>query len=413
MIINAEPTNPDLNSVDLEMDISDFSAITDLFLCLPAFHFNSTADFADRDKWNEGIFSGDIIPIHDIYESVDQSEPISLTESKHNFRYAIKPGKYRFQLSLCIGIATYNKLCGYAYQNLKCYAADINGNMFGVSSGSEILPFNIDPLIIDKINWGLPNTPSWTNILIGFTDPSQFRSAYVSKQLWEPSDLWNAECTISLTGGWSTINETDFSNWAAGIPTGFFVDLGDGSSIQNDSSKLKAYTDYSYYPNDTILMWHVSPAVITAGNYRFTIDVVSVSDSDGASLNVVINSDVYPIPLTLGTHSVVFTVSSLSIAYLFIKCGNPDVQNMVLDNWLLEQQAASIVFTAIRSDGDPISNLTISDISISDDINGDVALSSVNETSPGTYTIVPTETLSSGTVTLLSENYHGTYDYDL
>jgi hypothetical protein len=416
MIINAEPEYPDLNLLEVNANVSDFSAITDLFLCKPTFHFDSVANFSNRDYWNAGIVAGNIFPIHDIYEPVDQSEQISLTESKFNFRIKAKPGKYRFLLSTCVNLATYKKLVLLEGQNLKCFAADINGNVFGVLNGSEIMPFDIDPIIIDKIKWGSSDAPSWTNIHLSFLNPDQIKLAYTAKMLWEPSDLWNIEATMVMTGGYSTLFSSDFSSWEGSPtePVGMDVVCPSPGVVENDSNRFKATIDGT---EEIYHFWQLltkSPNYGTGGvNYRLTFDIVQLPSSE--SYNIAFHHDTeIVIYTTTGTKVIPFSHVSDFVFFLVGSVNNAETANVfIIDNYLLESETGSIQLTVTRADGDPVSYLTASDISILDDVNVSVGVTSLTETSAGIYTLIPAEALSTGTITLLSDNYNGTYDYDL
>jgi len=198
MLGNFEIKRPDLNRLDKVLSFSDYSAITDIFLCVPGFQFNSLIDFETESVWLAAMANEYIFPIHNIIDIQNNSEDVVLTESRFNFRHVIKPGKYRFTFSVNVDIDYFIRLKKYEDQNLKAYFADINGNLFGVQAGNTVKPFDLDSIIVKKIGIGDPGQPSLTNILIDFHNPVQIESGYIIKPAFESSYLTNVECSLIL-----------------------------------------------------------------------------------------------------------------------------------------------------------------------------------------------------------------------
>jgi len=196
MLGNFEIRRPDLNRSAKALSFSDYSAITDIFLCVPAFQFNSLVDFESESVWLAAIASEYVFPIHNIIDVQNNSEDIVLAESKFNFRHVVRPGKYRFSFSVNVDIDYFIRLKNYEGQNLKAYFSDVNGNLFGVKSGNTVRPFDLDSIIVKKIGFGEPGQPSLTNILIDFHNPLQIESGYIVKPMFESSDLINIECSL-------------------------------------------------------------------------------------------------------------------------------------------------------------------------------------------------------------------------
>jgi hypothetical protein len=198
MLGNFEIKRPDLNRTAKALTFADYSSITDLFLCVPAFQFNTLADFTNESVWLATIANEYVFPIHKIIDVQNQSEDATIVESKFNFRHITKPGKYRFAFSLNADIDYFIDIKKYEGQNLKAYFADINGNLLGVKDGSTVKPFDLDSILVKKIGFGDPNQASLTTILIDCHDPIQIESGHIIKPTWEANNLVNTECILSL-----------------------------------------------------------------------------------------------------------------------------------------------------------------------------------------------------------------------
>lgn len=412
MIGTFEIQRPDLNLPECVINISLLTQATDLFLCKPDFQFNSLSDFANRTAWNNAIAQKYIFPIHNIIDVIDQTEDIVMAESRQNFRYQSRQGKYRFSFVLNCDVEYYAKLVEYAGQNLKLYLSDLNNNLIGVRVVNAVKPLDIENISIRKIPFAT-SSPSLTQIIIDLYDPNQVKSLYAINPTFDPGELTNTEITMSVTSGGSILFESDFSQWtgtqyADYRPVGFTIVGQDNQNyISNDSNRGRmtitntgAGSALAIRRTDTVVN----------GDYIVSFDIVetditlTIEDYIGG---------IHPFN-TAGSKSVSFTVSDNSIqSFIELEASVFSAGHAIVDNFKIERVANT---TLIVEATDPYSNLVTglvqADFSISDSISGSVNITGFEETSIGVYEITTDETFNAGTVTMLSSKYNSIETYD-
>lgn len=367
MIGNFEIQRPDLNLLDCVINYSDLTQAGTLFLCRPDFQFNSTTDFQTMTAWTTAIDSDYIFTIHNIIESIDQSEDIILIESRQNFRYQSRPGKYRFAFVVNVDVQYYAKLLQYAGQNLKLFLADINNNLIGYLSGNAVKPFDLDNISVRKIPFGT-SAPSLTQIIIDFYDPSQFASAYVFKpQTFFANYLGlpfyskaasqaftRNNCGGGYTGsevvytvpqgahnsiisqqaadqlalddiedngqdyananGTCTINSTlvydEFDNWSGGLPVGW-VKSNTPPVITNETDRLEILVETDSSPDYKCLEYDISPAIVISDKIKVSIKVDAITN-DGA-FNLVMYQNSGGVSITIGSINTGVNITNVNI----------------------------------------------------------------------------------------------------
>jgi hypothetical protein len=408
MIINAEPYKPDLNLYDNQINTSDYSSTTDLFFCKPDFHFNSIADFQNKSKWIDAIIAGNIFPIHNILDVIDQSIAVSMKNGKHNKRVKNTIGYYRFAYQLIVDMEYYQLLKKYEGQNLKCFVADVNDNIFGVQQNGTIKGFDLDSIFLDKIYWQTASVPSWTMIICDYTNPIQMESAKVSKVDWEPGELYNSPGNFSLSqSSRITIFDFDFSN-SDGIDWG--NNGADNTIINNGSCHIGLTPPVSGGSTNWVRLSKVNES-LGVGTYRMTINVISVFNG---SIFAYLVSGAY-FSLSLGQNSFDFTVTEENdILYIECSCPSAEIASFVFDDWKLQKSSSgdlNLILSAFSPDGRPITELEPEDIIITDSTQGVIDITSLINYEDGTYSL-PGITLISGYVTIKSEHFNGVYNYN-
>lgn len=188
MLGNFEIKQRDLNLDQSIINTNDLSSIASVLFCTVDFQFNTLADFNTTSVWLAAIANQYVFPLHNLTESTENSEETELENSRQNYRFVKREGKYRFMLGLTCDIDYFIRLKEYEGRNLKCYLWDINNNLIGLRSGNTVLPFGIESLIISKPKFGTA-AAGWTNVYLDLYD--NLESGYFIKPTWDVESLVN------------------------------------------------------------------------------------------------------------------------------------------------------------------------------------------------------------------------------
>ena len=195
MLGNFEIKRPSLSLNANQANFSDLTGITSLFLCTTTTSLTLT-NALTASNWIALIASKNIFPIHNIKDVQNDSEQPDIKESKQNFRYQARRGKYRFTCLVNVDVDYFIDLKKYEGQNLKAYFGDKNGNLIGVSDSTNFSPFTLSSIIIQKIGFGKFES-SYVGITIDLAKPEEMESGYTFKPDFYLFDLVNEEVTIS------------------------------------------------------------------------------------------------------------------------------------------------------------------------------------------------------------------------
>lgn len=198
MLGNYEIQRPTLTLNVNQANFSDLTGVSSLFLVTPSFTL-ATTTMLTSTAWVNGIAAKSIIPIHDIKDVQDETEQPDIKESKQNFRYQARQGKYRFTFLLNIDVDQFIKLKKYEGQNLKAYFADRNGNLIGRVVSTTFYPFTLSSIMVFKIGFGRFES-SYVGINIDLAYPNEMEQGYSFKPDFSIKDLVNETVDIeSLT----------------------------------------------------------------------------------------------------------------------------------------------------------------------------------------------------------------------
>lgn len=240
MIGNFEIKKSNLGLSDSVVNMSDYSAITDLLLCKKDVSFTEE-EFATMSEWGERIGNGTVFHIKNIVDSVSQIEDSVINISKSNYRYVSRPGKYRFVLSLNVDAEYYRELRKLSGQSLNCFLSDINNNLIGIKSGVNIVPLSADFVYIPKLEFGNTQQASMTTIIVDLYDANQLDNAYIIKPEWLISDIVPVFYNISFS---QTFTRNNCSVGWHGSKVTYTVDAGIYSSyISQSDANNKALSD--------------------------------------------------------------------------------------------------------------------------------------------------------------------------
>lgn len=178
MIGNFEPKQVNLNLSENIINFSDYSSIVDLFLCTPNSSF-TISQFITEVNWQ--YFIADNYHVKDILDVSPQTEETIFQQSRFNFRYILRPGKYRFVCLVNVDIEYFAYLKKLEGCNFGCYFKDINDNLFGRLSGGNVLPFTLEFVGVQKIQFGNSSDASMTGIVLDFHDANELINAYIVK----------------------------------------------------------------------------------------------------------------------------------------------------------------------------------------------------------------------------------------
>ena len=179
MLGNFEIQRPSLGLNPNKANYSDLSGVTSLLLTVPTFSLTTT-EMLTLSNWIGEVADGNIMPIHDIKDSQAESEEAVYLESKQNFRYQARKGKYRFAFSLNVDVDFYISLKKYEGQNLKAYFGDKNGNLIGRVISNVFYPFTLSFISIKKMGFGTFQS-SLTVLTVDLSDLTEMDFGYTFK----------------------------------------------------------------------------------------------------------------------------------------------------------------------------------------------------------------------------------------
>lgn len=172
--------------------VNPFVDAVSLILTSPGFEFASFADFADQDKWTEGIKAGSVFPLNDIVEIEDQSEDTQYYEAPNGSRTPRRLGRYRHMYNFNKGLEVHKALQSFRNADVNLFLVDDAGNVMGFSpDGTKVQGMTIDMINPEKMkSAGQDNTPAWTPLTIDLKDAKEWneKGIYVNPS-WDAASL--------------------------------------------------------------------------------------------------------------------------------------------------------------------------------------------------------------------------------
>lgn len=184
------------------------TVLSGLFLTTPDFEFANFTDFADQDKWLEGIRDGYIFPLQGIQEEEPQDVEDGVYEGStgdKTFMYEGKRGSiYKFKMSL----DAHKIMRGYSFKNWRLFELDRNNNIKGTSpDGTKATGFKLSYFRTKKQDKPTSENPPFTPVELQHANVKEYdqNGIYVSPS-WLAADLYGV-LQVTLVAGTITSNK--------------------------------------------------------------------------------------------------------------------------------------------------------------------------------------------------------------
>lgn len=343
---------------------TNLARVRTLFITDQDYTFSSVSEFEDRDNWISDIKAENIFYLKDIKQVEDDSEQNEYNKSEFDYEYSTKPGKYRYNLATVYNVEHHNFIEGFSGQNLRVFLADVNNNIAGNLSGASVRGMDVELFHVEKKKLAASGV-MWTTIRLVLSDPTEFNHA--SLMTWNPNkiNLIHVDVT-SVSGSGSEVEFTvKDSNFDIPIDNLFISDV----SLTDNAGGITA----------------LSLEQTGCGEYKIT--------ASGA--------------LTVGTININSDRFYGSAQYIILQ------DTVIFNNYTYTDDNNFEVDIRLSGDLSLYAGLVLADFTMTDDTNGAVSISSVNEVSTGRYAFVTTTNLTTGTISVDDGSVTGSDSYSV
>lgn len=235
--------------------IAELYGIRTIFFIKRTFSFVSVSEFQDLATWIQGIKDGNIIPLFDCRDFIDNSDPDPLEPNGQNYLYLRYKGKYKFVHQFNYNYDFAKNVKGVSQGDFDYIFADRKGNIVGYTpDGTEVRGFETDSITVEKLNIGTSQKGNLVNITVELSDSDQLDlNAEIYKTEWSISqnlrlvpvsfsdmELTSMSFVVKDSVFGKPVNHLMKSNFelteGGGITFDTFKKLGDGGYYLNDFS---------------------------------------------------------------------------------------------------------------------------------------------------------------------------------
>jgi hypothetical protein len=436
-----------------------FAKLKTIFLTLLDFDFDTEADFIDEVDWIAGIKARNIIPIVNLKEMDDNTEPENYYINAQDKEIKVSGGKYKFNFRAKYTLAYHQILDKLSQQAFRVMFADINKNIYACNlTGTIHRGFDVELFNIENKKFSSGVIPAWTQIRIVLADADQFDKYGVISQVdfnINKLSIIFVDITEITSDGSTDINFT-IIDAEYGLPiqgliasqiqiidnTGILtitllteISQGYYSATMSDPLSYGSiliddgtyYGTSSYVISSTVAeITNISYASTTEMSLRVTRMIDDVAITGLTASDFTITDDDHGV-LTAGTFTEdgdgYYTFASLS--------GALTTGNIILDDAVYEAEADYILSIALTVDnfdstyssdiyvdvsitdgGAPLTGLIKTNFVITDNVNGSITVSTCIESPVGTYRLIFAKARTSGHVAINKTNYFGSGEYD-
>lgn len=460
MIFNAEGTKkktgyPGVNKTTL-------AKARTLFLTEQDFVFADTDAFEDRDQWISDIQQENIFALRELSQVDDDSEETTYNKSLQDYEYRTKSGKYRYTLRTIYTKQYHDHIEQLSGMDLRAFIADINNNIAGNLSGSNVRGMDVELMNVEKKKFASTGT-EWTVIRLVLSDNTEFNK--VSKMTWNPNNINLVHIDITQDSQTSTSLTVSIVDDVFGISVGGMLltdfSISDNAGGINLSAieetecgtyKLTASGSLTYgtltAANDRffgLLSYIVLQNTVILNNFEYDTqtlfsadvrysgdlsiytglelaDFTMVDDTNGAVTILSVTEGTLPGPGGHPNGRYEFTTTTnLTAGDISVDDGavtGTSTYDVEIDveavNFSDDTNSNEIEFdlqTVYNST--PVTGLAQSAFTITDNENGSLTISSFSEVSAARYKLtVNNAAYTSGTVTVNQSLYGGSFTYD-
>ena len=340
----------------------NISQIRTIFFTDTDFVFSSESNFENRTLWMNNIKSENIGVIRDVKTVNDETEQQQYITSELDYQYSGRHGKYIFVFRSIFEQTYYNYIASFSGLSLRVFFADVNNNIFANLNGSEVRGMDVELLHVEKRKIGGTDT-NWTVIKLVLTDPDEFNLKTTMD--WNPNRINLVHVDISSVTG--SGNEISFI-----VQDSIF-----GIDIDN-----------------------LFASFITISDDENTLTVSSLERTGCGSYKLTASGN-----YTTGTISIDSDYFYGSVSYIINETA------ITLSDLVFDTNIRFSISVSFTGSGDPVTGLTASNFTIVDDLTGSVSISSVSETSAGTYLFTTGDAMDDGVITCTYNTVQDTYEY--
>jgi hypothetical protein len=436
-----------------------FAKLKTVFLTLLDFDFDTEDNFLDEDYWFAGIKTGNIIPIINLKEMDDNTEPENYYINAQDSEIKISGGKYKFNFRAKYSLAYHHVLDQLSGQAFRVMFADMNKNIYACNLvGTIHRGFDVELFNVENKKFSSGVVPAWTQIRIVLADADQFdKYGVISQMDFNPNKLTiifvditdissDASTDINFT-----VTDSEYGLQILGLSasqvqiidnTGVltiinFQELGEGNYSATVSDPLTfgsiLIDDGTYYGNASYVIsstvaeiTNITFASTTQMSLRVTRMIDDVAITGLTIDDFTITDDTHGV-LTAGVFTEdgdgYYTFASLSSA---LTAGDIVLDDeiydaeadytlaiaLTVDNFDSTYSSDMYVDVSITDGGAPLTGLIKTNFIITDDVNGSIIVNTCIESPAGTYRLLFAEAKTIGSVAISKTNYYGSGDYD-
>lgn len=428
-----------------------------LFISDRDFYFADEDTFEAQSNWITAIKNRDVHQIIKLKESEDQSEPDQYIKSDLDYEYFYKTGKYQFIFKAPYRLDYHQNLANWSGKPMRIFLGDINKNVYAMNNSGQVRGFDVELFHVEKKSFSFGTVPAWTTIKIRLAFPEEYdETGLCTKMDWNPNKTSVIFCTISsITGTGSTLTFTVTDSvhgiYIEGLTADdFSIDddentrtvsslayLGDGQYTLTASGSV-AYGTITidaddFYSSDTSYFVTTSSCVISnivwSSEHIFTCEVAysgsgsPVTGMDSGDFTVTDDvegvctiTDVTETPS--GTYQVT-CIETLTTGDIDVDDGSVTgtaeydlVLQVEFSNFGNSATHAFQVDIDLIGGSSPVTGLADTDFTITDELNGVLAITDFDEPTTGTYTFILDKAKTNINVVLSNASYEGEDDFD-
>jgi hypothetical protein len=343
---------------------NNFDQIVAMYISFDDYSFANDAAFVSTASWNTGMKSKSLMQLLDLQEIDNNSEEAIYNTDDQDIEIQIYKGKYKFLFRSKYRLDYHQLIQTLSEAPCKVFFQDVNNNVYGTYLGSAIHGLTVELLAIEKKTFG--KDVAWTQIKLNLLEPDEFDiNGAIGATDFRPTDINLIFCDMTIIGETSTTLQFTVVDSQFGIEISGLT--AEDFSLDDDLASL------------TI----TSLTEIAFGEYLL---VASGQLNTG---NLILDTNQY--------YSVAqYIVTEVTVTF---------------SNYAFETIRKFKVDINYSVSGTPYTGLVLADFTMTDNTNGAVTITSVDEVSSGRYEIITTTDLTSGDISVDDSVVTGTDEY--